>query len=137
MGYHNWKIYFGPSADSNSRCLDQKTPVLINCAIQAQYIYIYIYMVVMNLWHLRPMVRFFHNLYLLFLQVMKRIKPGMKEYQLERFLCYASQFYTLYSCQICLEAFSIILLQSSCGQEKSGKPCFKGRQEKLGTFIGT
>ena len=36
MGYHNWKIYFGPSADSNSRCLDQKTPVLINCAIQAQ-----------------------------------------------------------------------------------------------------
>ena len=27
---------FGPSADSNSRCLDQKTPVLINCAIQAQ-----------------------------------------------------------------------------------------------------
>ena len=36
MGYHNWKIYFGPSADSNSRCLDQMTPVLINCAIQAQ-----------------------------------------------------------------------------------------------------
>ena len=36
MGYHKWKIYFGPSADSNSQCLDQKTPVLINCAIQAQ-----------------------------------------------------------------------------------------------------
>ena len=27
--------HFGPSADSNSRRLDQKTPVLINCAIQA------------------------------------------------------------------------------------------------------
>ena len=48
------EIYFGPSADSNSRCLDQKIPVLINCAIQAQknssgilrsdiYIYICIY----------------------------------------------------------------------------------------------
>ena len=35
-GLPQLEIYFGPSADSNSRCLDQKTPVLINCAIQAQ-----------------------------------------------------------------------------------------------------
>ena len=36
MGCHNRKIYYGPSADSNSQCLDQKTPVLINGAITAQ-----------------------------------------------------------------------------------------------------
>ena len=36
MGYHNLNIYFGHRADSNSQCLDQKTPVQTNYAIQAK-----------------------------------------------------------------------------------------------------